>query len=215
MVKSGAKKKSEKKNSKNNSTKNLKSSKISPPAHQSARITRSKSLQTVELKKNPIHAVNINTRSTSKARSLPNNCIHTRSKSEKIGIIATNIDSNEKKPANSDNKSKTQSKSLSVSKTQFVKLHDFKVNSIVLAKQKYSVPWPSRVLTIEKNRVLVHFFGDKRSGFVPKNEIYDFVLSLSALKSTIASKRNPRTYKLGITEVEMLMGITRENSLLN
>lgn len=39
--------------------------------------------------------------------------------------------------------------------------------SIILAKQKYSCPWPATILNIENNKVLVHFFGDNRTGKLP------------------------------------------------
>lgn len=216
MVRAGAESKREKKKLPNKVTRNLKSSKILPSVNKSARITRSKSslTETVQkVTKDPIRNCSTrNTRSNSKANILP---INTRSKSKKIEIITTNTDSNEQQVKNLDNTSQTETKSLSLSKVQFVKLHDFKVNSIVLAKQKYSVPWPSKVLKIEKERVFVYFFGDKRSGYVPKIEIYDFILSVSAVRSVIASKKKQQSYATGIGEVEVLMGITSENSLLN
>lgn len=155
----------------------------------------------------------VNTRSKSKTNILPKNFENTLPKSKKTIDIDTN--SNQQQQQNSDDKPKTQTKSLCSVKKQYVKLHDFKVDSVVLAKQKYSVPWPSKVLKIERERVFVYFFGDKRSGYVPKNEIYDFILSVNAIKSTIASKKNHRSYTLGIAEIEMLMGIKSENSLLN
>lgn len=112
-------------------------------------------------------------------------------------------------------KEKQQSKNSSISTIRFVKCNDFKVGSIVLAKQKYSIPWPSKVLEIESERVFVYFFGDKRSGYVSKIEIYDFIWSATAIKSSIISKKKPRSYTTGIMEVEMLIGIPSEKSLLN
>lgn len=58
-----------------------------------------------------------------------------------------------------------QTKSI-VKQIDFVKLDTFQKNSIVLAKQKFSFPWPARVLSIEKEKTLVYFFGDKREGYV-------------------------------------------------
>lgn len=215
----GAKIKNDKKKSQNKLKKNFKSSKIVASANQPVRITRSTSLKikTVEEQYNNQNkdCFARNTRSKSKTLFVPNSFINTRSKSQKIENITTSLQSNDQQPQNLNNKAKDQSKSLSLSKKQFVKLHDFKVDSVVLAKQKYSIPWPSKVVSIEKERILVYFFGDKRCGYVSKNEIYDFILSVSALKSTISSNKNPRSYKLGITEVEMLMEIPHEYSLLN
>lgn len=100
----------------------------------------------------------------------------------------------------------TQSKKLGVVKReQFVKLDSFEKNSIVLAKQKYSCPWPARVLEIQKQKVLVYFFGDKRSGFVDRSEIYDFVKSSKAIKSVISSKKVPSGYSTGVLEIELLL----------
>lgn len=102
-----------------------------------------------------------------------------------------------------------------MSNVQFVKLSDFNVNSIVLAKQKYSIPWPSRVLKVEKERMFVYFFGDKRVGYVSKDEIYDFILSKSAIKSVIASPRKKQSYLTEIFEVQSLLGIPSDDFLLN
>lgn len=139
--------------------------------------------------------------------------IQTRSKSKKIEQIQKESDSNKCRPQVSLNDTGIQSESLSLSKIQFVKLNDFAVNSIVLAKQKYSKPWPSRVLNIEKDRVFVYFYGDKRSGYVEKTEIYDFILSVNAIKAKIASKKIERSYMTGLVEIEALLNIPREYSL--
>lgn len=136
----------------------------------------------------------------------------TRSQSEKITNIHFNSDFNNNQR---DEQKKKQSENSTISLIRYVKLSDFCLDSIVLAKQKYAAPWPARVLKIEKNTVFVCFFGDKRSGYVKKPEIYDFVLSANAIKHSLKSKKIQRTYKCGIREVEMLIGIPRENSLLN
>lgn len=149
----------------------------------------------------------ITTRSLSKI--LP---IQTRSKSIKIEKIQKESDSNKCLPQVSFNDTDIQSKSLSLSKSQFVKLNDFAVDSIVLARQKYSKPWPSKVLNIEKDRVFVYFYGDRRSGYVEKTEIYDFILSVNAIKSKITSKKTERSYLTGLVEIEALLGIPREYS---
>lgn len=211
-------KKVENKSAKKN-TQNSKSSNILLPKSQlqlNQRITRLKSLQTEteqKEKKNSVqNCFTVNTRSKCKARTLP---YATRNKSKKIEKIVINNDSNKQQLQNSDDKLKKQTKSLSVSKTQFIKLNNFKVNSLVLAKQKYSYPWPARVLEIHSEKVKVFFFGDKRCEFVPINEIYDFILSMNATKATIASKKKQKTYLTGIAEIELLFGIAREDSLLN
>lgn len=84
-----------------------------------------------------------------------------------------------------------------VKRVEFVKCAIHEINSIVLAKQKYSIPWPARVLNIEKRKVFVHFFGEKRDGFVDQAKIYDFVKSANAVKSIFLSKSRTRGYITG------------------
>lgn len=183
-------------------------------------ITRSKlnNLETVQKTKEDSSGMRSarNTRSESKEniplqRPLPYN---TRSKSKKNPKNSFFSESGERKQETLLTKAKTQNKCSTVSTIRFVKLNDFNVNSIVLAKQKYSVPWPAQVLSVEKKRVSVHFFGDRRRGFVSKQEIYDFILSTSAIKSIIASKKQHRSYYTGVAEVEHLIGIPSDKSLL-
>lgn len=102
-----------------------------------------------------------------------------------------------------------------VKRADFYKLNTFEKDLIVLAKQKYSVPWPARIIKVEKNKVLVFFFGDKRSGFVSSSEIYDLVKSFHALRSVILSKKKPAGYTTGMREVELLLGISDKDSILN
>lgn len=109
-----------------------------------------------------------------------------------------------------------KNKNLCIVKRQpFVKLNCFEKNAIVLAKQKYSCAWPARVIEIEKGKVLVSFFGDKRQGFVSLAEVYDFVKSAEAVKSIISSKKPPRGYITGVKEIELLLGVNKEKSLFN
>lgn len=102
-----------------------------------------------------------------------------------------------------------------VKRIDFVKLTTFQKDSIVLAKQKYSYPWPPRVLNIEKDKVLVHFFGDSRTGFVSSFEIYDYGKSFEALKSIVLLKKKPRGFLLGIREIELLLEVNGADSVLN
>lgn len=95
----------------------------------------------------------------------------------------------------------------------FVKKGAFKKNDIVLAKQRNSVPWPAQILTIEK-RVRVFFFGDGREGVVNSGEIYDFVASSSAISVYLKRKNARIDYKKGIKEVERLLSIPSDLSLI-
>lgn len=163
---------------------------ISTPKH--PRKTRS------NCKENILHSPNLSPRKT-------------RSKSEKIPIIPFDSSPIRQQQQTSAKKENNRNQ---LSKERFVKLNEIKVDSIVLAKQKYSIPWPAKILQIEKERVFVYFFGDKRSGYVSKGEIYDFILSANALKSIIASKKKQRTFCTGIAEVELLMSIPSDKSML-
>lgn len=89
----------------------------------------------------------------------------------------------------------------------------FSLNSIVLARQKYSISWPARVVNIEKKNIRVYFFGDKREGLVSASEIYDFEESSAALKGVITSSKIPRGFLTGIREVELLLKIPSHNSI--
>lgn len=102
-----------------------------------------------------------------------------------------------------------------VKQADFYKLNTFEKGLIVLAKQKYSIPWPARILEVEKNKALVFFFGDKRTGFVLSSEIYDFMKSFHALRSIVLSKKKPSTFVTGVRELELLLGISDKDSVLN
>lgn len=100
-------------------------------------------------------------------------------------------------------------------KKVFVKLTNYKENSIILAKQKYSVPWPARILKVSKDRIKVYFFGDKREGTVNSSEIYDFKQSVDAVKLVLSSKKTPRGYATGIREIELLFGIPISHTIVD
>lgn len=136
----------------------------------------------------------------------------TRSKSEKNLNIQLISEFNHREKSEQQKK---QSQNLKISAARYIKQCDFSVNSIVLAKQKYSCPWPAKVVKIEREKVFVYFFGDKRSGYVKKSEIYNFILSVNAVIQTLASKKQQTTYSTGIREIEVLMGIDQENSVFN
>lgn len=101
----------------------------------------------------------------------------------KIEVIKENKNSNKSSPKTKFNNTGTHTKILSLSKIQFVKLNDFTENSIVLSKQKYSIPWPSKILKVELYRVFVYFYGDNRYGYVNKIKIFDFILSEQKIRS--------------------------------
>lgn len=94
-----------------------------------------------------------------------------------------------------------------VKRADFVKLENFEKDCLCLAKQKFSIPWPARVLSIEKKKILVHFFGDKRVGYVQPSEIYDFTKSLPAIQSIALSKNKPRSFITGLNEIKLLLQI--------
>lgn len=100
-------------------------------------------------------------------------------------------------------------------RVNFIKLEKFEKDTICLAKQKYSCPWPAQILEIEKDKILVHFFGDKRVGYVQSTEIYDFVKSSEAIQSLLSGQRKPRGYVNGVVEIELFLGVDRSLSVLN
>lgn len=100
-------------------------------------------------------------------------------------------------------------------RVNFIKLEKFEINTICLAKQKYSSPWPAQILEIEEDKILVHFFGDKRVGYVESTEVYDFIKSSGAIQSILFAKRKPRGYITGVVEVERLLKIDSAHSILN
>lgn len=103
-----------------------------------------------------------------------------------------------------------------VKRVDFVEVETFKKNDVILAKQKYSTPWPARILDIRKDRIFVYFFGDKRTGYVSSSELYDYVKSIRALKSYLSlAKKIPSGFLAGVREVEILMNIPQEDSVLN
>lgn len=91
------------------------------------------------------------------------------------------------------------------------RLDSFEAGNIVLAKQKYSVPWPARILTIRSKQVDVYFYGDGRSGPVNREEIYSFNDSHDVILDCL--RRKIPTYSKGIREVEMGLGIPAKMSL--
>lgn len=159
------------------------------------RITRSRYIVSVSEKKE-------------KLKNTPRENLTRACKSRNIESIDLNNNSIEQTSQNLNIDLKAKLKSLIVVRNLFVKSSDFKIDSIVLAKQKYSIAWPAKIVRIEKQRVFVYFFGDKRCGYVQKEEIYDFISSIYGIKSQISSKNTPKSYSTGIAEVEILLGIS-------
>lgn len=115
-----------------------------------------------------------------------------------------------------DRNAHAERKNIIKKRAQFFQLKEYEVNSIVLAKQAYSQPWPARILKIAKKRIRVYFYGDRREGFVASHEIYDFQKSKEALKLVIKSKgQKTDGYLTGIREIEFLLNIPFEQSILN
>lgn len=103
-----------------------------------------------------------------------------------------------------------------VKRAEFSRMKSFAVNDLVLAKQKYSIPWPARILEVKRDKVLVFFFGDKREGFVPSSDIFDFIESLPALRSIVLTlTKKPRGFLTGIRDLELLLDVRSTESVLN
>lgn len=87
------------------------------------------------------------------------------------------------------------------------------VGHFVLAKQKYSVPWPSKISAVNKDSVHVYFFGDGRSGLVKKCDLYSVCDSKDIMIDCL--KRNITNYRKGIIEMEKIIGIPDNLSMTN
>lgn len=89
--------------------------------------------------------------------------------------------------------------------------HKVEIGQIVLARQKYSVPWPSRVIAIRKECVDVHFFGDGRTGPVKRNELSNLSDSTDIILKCIRQKTP--NYLKGIIEMERFMNVPANKSI--
>lgn len=87
------------------------------------------------------------------------------------------------------------------------------VGQLVLAKQKYSVPWPSKIIAIKTDSVSVFFFGDGRCGPVKKCDLFSICDSRDIMIDCI--KRNITDYRKGIIEMERISGVPQNMSITN
>lgn len=92
------------------------------------------------------------------------------------------------------------------------KCDEIGIGKIVLAKQKYSVPWPSRIVSIHKSYANVYFLGDGRIGSVKLTDIYEFRDSADEIKRCISSQGS--SYGKGIREAEIIIGIPEHLSVV-
>lgn len=109
---------------------------------------------------------------------------------------------------------KSQQRSTALCKTSHLKKNIvIEVGQLVLAKQKHSVPWPSRIIAIKKDSVSVFFFGDGRFGPVKKCNLYSVCESKDIILNCL--RRNITDYKKGILEMERILGMPENLSLVN
>lgn len=87
------------------------------------------------------------------------------------------------------------------------------VGQLVLAKQKFSVPWPSRISAVNKDSVYVYFFGDGRSGSVKKCDLFSIFDSKDIVVNCL--KRNITNYRKCIIEMEKILGVPDNLSMTN
>lgn len=103
---------------------------------------------------------------------------------------------------------KTTSKQQSTALRKTTQLNNnvlIKVGQLVLAKQSYSVPWPSKILSIKQNSVCVYFFGDGRCGSVKKCNLFSMSDSEAIVLNCL--NRNITGYRKGIIEMERTSGV--------
>lgn len=88
------------------------------------------------------------------------------------------------------------------------------VGDLVMARMKTYSAWPARVDGFSKNgkRANVHFFGSNNSGAVEISEIVPFCQCRNVIKLLLLRKLS--IFHKGIREIETLMGICSEMSLL-
>lgn len=79
------------------------------------------------------------------------------------------------------------------------------VGDILLARQKYSVAWPSKVIAVRAESVDVYFFGDGRTGCVKRNELSQIHNSTEVILQNL--RRNVSGYSKGIVELERIMSV--------
>lgn len=87
------------------------------------------------------------------------------------------------------------------------------IGQFVLSKQKYSVPWPFKVLAIRSKTIDVHFYGDGRTGPVKCDEVYSIPHSRDIILDCL--RRKIPGYAKGIAELERIMKIPDEASFFN
>lgn len=88
------------------------------------------------------------------------------------------------------------------------------IGDIVMAKLKTFSAWPGRVqgFTKDKKRAQIYFFGTDNTGSVNVNEIVAFAQSESVIRLLLLRMTGP--FHKGILEVESILGVTHEFSLL-
>lgn len=106
--------------------------------------------------------------------------------------------------------SKQPSKAL-LKKNQPSKNVSIEIGQLVLAKQKFSVPWPSKIMSIKKDSVHVYFFGDGRCGSVKKCDLFSICDSKEIMINCM--KRNITDYRKGIIEMERISGVPDNSSI--
>lgn len=88
------------------------------------------------------------------------------------------------------------------------------IGDIVMAKMKSYSAWPDRVhgFTKDKKRVQIYFFGTHYTGSVDAKETVAFHHSESVIRLLLLRMVGP--FHKGISEIEAILGISHEHSLL-
>lgn len=97
-----------------------------------------------------------------------------------------------------------------------VDIEKFAVGDLVLAKMKSYSPWPSQILSVDKKRVNVIFFGYGNKGSVPIDEIVPYDYNDSTIPLFVALlKKKILHYSKAVREVEIKLNISEQNSITN
>lgn len=88
------------------------------------------------------------------------------------------------------------------------------IGDVILCKMRGYAEWPARVITVEKNRITVQFFGDHQTHTTTIKNIFNFANSTDVILRNINGRKGPM-YAKSVREAEVLLGIDSKDSILN
>lgn len=131
----------------------------------------------------------------------------------------------EKKTEQKVNKKATKTTAITKSSTQSVAVlwaaakkeqkqqQPLAVKTIILAKMRSYSPWPAKLVSIEKKRAQVYFFGTDNHGSVDKDDIVTFKRVPILIKKLLTMKI--KHFEKAVREAEIYNGVPYHLSLIN